>query len=202
MQCLEQKSEAEKEKFRSAGNKLLNKCFLLNCQEESKKDYIFVLHNEELFSSYFKFLGYTLKINRSQGVIGLENEFGLGRLSLSKYETIALLILRLLYLEKEKELSIYKKEVLILMEEFREKYKMLELSSKPVLDKTTERQIFSEFRKINIIRNIEKDITEPEARIIIYPSICLAVDNQGVEKMKQETADLLDKFRGGEQDEN
>lgn len=201
MLCYEGKSDAEKEKIARAANKLLNNCFLLNCQEESKKEYIFVLQNEVEVSSYFKPLGYTIKINRSQGVIGLENEFGLGRLSLSKYETIALLILRLLYLEKENEISMYKKEVLILMEEFREKYKMLELSSKPVLDKTTERQIFSALKKVNIIRNIEKDITEAEARIIIYPSICFAIDNQRVEKMKQETADLLAKFRG-EQDEN
>lgn len=202
MQFWGEKSEVEREKFRNASNKLLNKCFLLKYQKESKKEYIFVLQNIELFTSYFELLGYTIKINKSHGVIGLENEFSLGRLQLNKYETVAILILRLLYIEKVKEIGEYKKDVVILMEEFREKYKMLEISGKAMLDKKTERQVFYLFRKLNIIKNIEKDITEPEARIIIYPSICFVVDNQGVEKMKNETTNLLEKFQGGEQDVN
>lgn len=52
----------------------------------------------------------------------LVNQFGTGRLALGKYESILLLILRLLYVEKRKELATFSEEVTVLMEEIREKY--------------------------------------------------------------------------------
>ena len=61
-------SVAQKEKFRIAANKLLNQSFLLKKKEDTKKDYIFVKQNLELFVPYFDLLGYDLKINEDQGV--------------------------------------------------------------------------------------------------------------------------------------
>ena len=55
--------------------------------------------NRELFIPFFDLLGYDLKINEDQGVIGIVNQFGTGRLALGKYESIFLLILRILYVE-------------------------------------------------------------------------------------------------------
>ena len=89
---------AQKEKFRVAANKLLNHCFLLRKREDTKKEYMFVKQNVEMFVEYFDLLGYDLNINENQGVIGLINRFGTGRVELGKYESILLLILRLLYI--------------------------------------------------------------------------------------------------------
>ena len=142
-------SVAQKEKFRIAANKLLNHCFLLKKREDTKKDYMFVKQNFEMFVTYFELLGYDLKLNEDQGVIGIANQFGTGRVDLNKYNSIILLILRLLYIEKRKELATYSEEVTVLMEEIREKFAMLKIKSKPNLDKSMEKDFVKGFKKYN-----------------------------------------------------
>lgn len=173
-------SVAQKEKFRVAANKLLNHSFLLKKREDTKKDYMFVKQNMEMFVTYFDLLGYELKLNEDQGVIGLVNQFGTGRVELNKYESILLLILRLLYIEKRKELATYSEEVTVLMEEIREKYSMLKIKAKPVMDKGMEKNFVKIFRRYNIIQNLDTDVNQADARIVIYPSVIMAVTIENV----------------------
>ncbi len=187
-------SVAQKEKFRIAANKLLNHCFLLKKREDTKKDYMFVKQNLEMFVTYFELLGYDLKINEDQGVIGLVNQFGTGRVELSKYESILLLILRLLYIEKRKELATYSEEVTVLMEEIREKYGMLKIKAKPNLDKGMERNLVKVFRRYNIIQNLDSDVNQADARIIIYPSVIMAVTVENVNEYYEMTERKLSEY--------
>ena len=177
---IQNESVAQKEKFRVAANKLLNHCFLLKKRDDTKKDYMFVKQNMDMFVSYFDLLGYELKINEDQGVIGLINQFGTGRVELNKYESILLLILRLLYIEKRKELATYSEEVTVLMEEIREKYSMLKIKAKPVMDKGMEKNFVKIFRRYNIIQNLDTDVNQADARIVIYPSVIMAVTVENV----------------------
>ena len=48
-------SAAQKDRFRVAANKLLNQCFLLRKREDTKKEYVFVRQNRELFFPFFVF---------------------------------------------------------------------------------------------------------------------------------------------------
>ena len=180
-------SVAQKEKFRIAANKLLNHSFLLKKKEDTKKDYIFVKQNLEMFVTYFDLLGYDVKVNEDQGVIGLVNQFGTGRLELTKYESILLLILRLLYIEKRKELATFSEEVIVIMEEIREKYAMLKIKAKPQLDKGMERNFVKIFRRYNLIQNLDADVNQADARIIIYPSIVMAVTVENVNEYYEMT---------------
>lgn len=184
-------SAAQKEKFRIAANKLLNQCFLLKKKEDTKKDYMFVKQNLELFVPYFDLLGYEVKVNEDQGVIGLVNLFGTGRLELTKYESMLLLILRLLYIEKRKELATFSEEVTVIMEEVREKYAMLKIKAKPYLDKGMERSFVKLFRKYNLIQNLDTDVNQADARIIIYPSIIMAVTVESVNAYYEMTEQKL-----------
>lgn len=93
-------SAIQQEKFRTAANKLLNACFIVKKKEETRNDYVFILQHRQLFSEYFSYLGYQVEINEGHGVVALVNINGTGRLRLKKIESILLLILRLLYLEK------------------------------------------------------------------------------------------------------
>ncbi len=185
-------SVAMKEKFRIAANKLLNQCFLLKRRDDTKKDYSFVRENRELFSTYFDLLGYELKINEDQGVIGLVNQFGTGRIELSKYDSILLLILRLLYIEKRKELSTSSEDVTVLMEEIREKYAMLKIKTKPFLDKGMERGMVRLFRRYNIIQNIDTDVSQADARIVIYPSVIMSVPVENIDDYYEMTERKLE----------
>ncbi len=193
-------SVVQKDKFRIAANKLLNNCFLIKKREDTRKDYMFVVQNKALFDPYFELLGYRLLINEDQGVIGLVNQFGNGRLQLTKYESIMLLILRLLYIEKRKELGTFTEEVTVLMEEIRDKYAMLKIKAKPVLDKTMERSIISLLKRYNLVSNIESDVTQADARIIIYPSVILAMQIDDINEYFTQCKDRLSNYAKGDSD--
>ena len=192
-------SAAQKEKFRTAANRLLNQCFLLKKKEDTRKDYIFVRQNINMFREYFDLLGYDIRLNEDQGVAALVNRFGTGRLSLNKTDSILLLILRLLYLEKRKQLSTFSEEVTVIMEEIREKYSMLRIKSKPNMDKGMEKRMVSLFRKYNIIVNLDSDVNSADTRIIIYPSVLMALPveniNEYYEAAEKKTADLYRRKR-------
>lgn len=190
-------SAAQKDRFRVAANKLLNQCFLLRKREDTKKEYVFVRQNRELFLPFFDLLGYDLKINEDQGVIGIVNQFGTGRLSLTKYESVFLLILRILYVEKRRELGTFSEEVTVLMEEIREKYAMLKIKAKSMMDKGMERHMISLFRRFNLIQNLDGDVSQPDARIVIYPSIIMAVDVEDVNAYYAMTEQKLREYAGG-----
>jgi hypothetical protein len=157
-------SQVQKEKFKIAANKLLNSCFIIKKKEDTRSDYIFILQNNEMFTEYFNLLGYSLVINETQGVIALNSSTGTGRLRLKKIESIILLILRLLYIEKRKDLSLTE-DVMVLSEEIHQKYSMLKIQAKPNLDKTTLREAARLFKKYNIILPIDRDVTTVDARI-------------------------------------
>ena len=190
-------STAQKEKFRTAANKLLNQCFLLRRREDTKKEYVYVRQNRELFVPFFDLLGYELRINEDQGVIGIVNQFGTGRLALGKYESIFLLILRILYVEKRKELGAFSEEATVLMEEIREKYAMLRIKAKLMLDKGMERQMISLLRRYNLIQSLDGDVSRPEARIVVYPSILMAVAVEDINDYYAMTEQKLQEYAGG-----
>ena len=193
-------SVAQKEKFRVAANKLLNQCFLLRKKEDTKKEYLFVRQNRELFIPYFDLLGYDIRINEDQGVIALVSQTGTGRMALTKYESILLLILRILYMDKRKELATFSEEVTVLMEEIRERYAMLKIRTKPTLDKQMEKRMVSLFRKYNLIYNLDTDVNQADTRIIIYPSIIMAVPVEEVNAYYEMTANKLEEYAKGVKD--
>lgn len=186
----------QKEKFRNAANKLLNHSFVVKKKEDSRNDYLFILQNKAYFEEYFDLLGYELKINENSEVIGLQNYNGTGRLRLKKIESVILLILRLLYIEKRNELGLHD-DVIILIESIHEKYGMLKIDSKPNIDKTSLKETFRLFKKYNLIWPIDSDVTKPEARIKIYPSILFAVSNENINELYERVKDKLDHYLNG-----
>ena len=190
-------SAAQKEKFRTAANRLLNQCFLLKKKEDTRKDYIFVRQNINMFREYFDLLGYDIRLNEDQGVAALVNRFGTDRLYLNKTDSILLLILRLLYLEKRKQLSTFSEEVTVIMEEIREKYSMLRIKSKPNMDKGMEKRMVSLFRKYNIIVNLDSDVNSADTRIIIYPSVLMALPVENINEYYEAAEKRLQTYTGG-----
>ncbi len=191
-------SVIQKDKFKLAANKLLNNCFIIKKKDDTRNDYIFIIQNKDLFNEYFDLLGYRLEINEMQGVVALTSQQGTGRLRLKKIESILLLILRLLYIEKRRELSL-NEEVVVLTEEIHQKYTMLKLEAKANLDKTTLRDTLRLFKRYNIVSNLDSDITMSEARIRIYPSVLFAVPNDNLSSLYEGIMEKLNKYmKGGE----
>lgn len=195
-------STIQKEKFRIAANKLLNNCFILKKKEDTRNDYIFIVQNKDFFIEYFDLLGYSIEINEMYGVAALVSLYGTGRLRLKKIESIILLILRLLYIEKRKELSL-NEDLVILTEEIHQKYNMLKIEAKPNIDKTMLRDSIRLFKRYNLISNLDTDVTMSDARIIIYPSVLFAMTNENVNEMYDNIAEKLNKYvKGGEQNDD
>lgn len=107
-----------------------------------------------------------------------------------------------MYLEKRKEISGGSDDVIVLIEEIREKYQMLKVKNKLVLDKTLEKNIFSLFKKYHLIKNLDSDLNDIETRIIIYPSILLTLNTDDLVSYHEEIQNKLNAYaKEGEGDE-
>lgn len=183
-----------KEKFRSAANKLLCECFLLRKHKDTASDYNYILNNKDAFAEYFEILGYEVIIDEQNGVIGLNNLAGTGRIHLKKIESVLLLILRLLYIEKRKQLSQIE-DVIIIADEIYDKYNMLKMNAK--LDKTTMRNVLGMFQRYHLISKLDADMSNPDTRIKIFPSILFAVTVTSLDDMYNSAKDKLEKYSVG-----
>jgi len=183
-----------KDKFKSAANKLLGECFLLKKHKDTASDYNYILNNKDAFIEYFDILGYELIIDEQNGVIGLNNPLGTGRIHLKKIESILLLILRLLYIEKRKQLSQID-DVIIIADEIYDKYSMLKMNAK--LDKTSMRNTLGMFQRYHLIGKLDADMSNPDTRILIYPAILFAVTVSSLDDLYQSAKDKLDKYSIG-----
>lgn len=183
-----------KEKFKNATNKLLGECFLLKKHKDTASDYNYILNNKEAFVTFFDMMGYELIIEEQNGVIGLNNPSGTGRIHLKKIESVILLILRLLYIEKRKQLSQID-DVIIIADEIYDKYNMLKMNTK--LDKTSMKNTLGMFQRYRLIGKLDSDVTSPDTRIIIYPSILFAVTLSSLDDLYQTAKEKLDKYSAG-----
>ena len=196
MEFIDVLENVPKDKFRATANKLLNECFIIKKNKDTISDYNFILNYRNYFISLFDVLGYELVIQEDQGVIGINNPAGTGRIHLKKIESMLLLILRLLYIEERKKVS-QTGDVVVIVDQVYDKYNMLKMKNK--LDKTTLRNSIGLFRRYHLIQNLDVDMSNPDTRVIIYPSILLAVANSSLDDMYQAAKDKLDKYgRGGE----
>ena len=163
-------------------------------KEDTRKEYIYIRENRKIFTEYFDLLGYEIRINEDQGVIALTSTFDTGRMQFTKMESIFLLILRLLYVEKRKEISTSYEDITVIMEEIREKYNLLKIKSKPNMDKGTEKRMVALFRRYNIVKNIDYDVNCADTRIIIYPSVLMAVTVDDINEMYEMTDKKLNAY--------
>src|SRR5699024_10747285 len=130
--------------------------------------------------TYLDVLGYRLEVNEELGVIQLVNAYNYNRMNLKLYESIILLILRILYDEKKRELSI-SDEVIVNLGDIQDKYLSLQIRDK-MIDKTTMRNALSVFRRFQLIEILDRDLANEESRILIYDSILMAVQIDDIKK--------------------
>ncbi len=165
--------QREKDDFSRVCNRLLSTCFLCKKNETNKADYYFVTKYREKFSECFSLLGYRLEINEEYGVIQLTNPQNYNRYNLKLFESVLLLILRILYDEKRRELSV-SDEVIVNVGDIHEKFMSLKIRDK-MIDKTTLRNAISTFKRFQIIETLDNDLANEDARIIIFDAILMAV---------------------------
>ena len=192
MDFLEGMLQKDKDEFVRICNRLLGSCFVCKRNETSRRDYYFITQHREKFSQYLAVLGYRLEINEEYGVVQLTNPQNYNRYNMKLFESVILLILRILYDEKKRELSV-SDEVIINMGDIHEKFLTLKIRDK-MMDKTTLRNAISTMRRFQLVEALDKELSNQDSRLIIYDSILMAVR---VEDIRQAYEKLENYKKGG-----
>ena len=146
---------------------------------------------------YLDVLGYRLEINEEYGVIQLTNPQNYNHLNLKLFESIILLILRILYDEKKRELSA-SDEVIVNLGDIQDKYLSLKIRDK-MIDRTTMRNALSLFRRFQLVETLDKDLSNEESRILIYDSILMAVRVEDI-RQAHEKLEIYRKGKGANEE--
>lgn len=188
--------QKDRDEFKRICNRLLSACFICRRNENAKSDYYFILKHEKIFQQYLSVLGYHLEINEEYGVIQLVNTQDFNRLTLRLYDSIILCLLRILYDEKKRELSLID-EVIVTVGDIQDRYMALKIRDK-LIDRATMHNALYLFKRLQIIELLDRDLTREDARLVIYDSILMAVR---VEDIKQVHEKIKIYRKGGATDE-
>lgn len=195
MNLLEGMLQRDQDEFGRICNKLINICFLCKKNESAKSDYYFVLKHMDKFESLLGTLGYRLEHNEEYGVIQLTNARNVNRLNLKLYESIILLILRILFDEKKRELSV-SDEVIVNLGDIQDKYISLRIRDK-MIDKTTMGNALRLFKRYQLIELLDNNLGNEESRVLIYDSILMAVRVEDIHQVY----DKIEIYRKGKRDD-
>lgn len=176
MKLYDSLTNQQKSLFSDIANKLLAYNFLSKDKKDNRDNYYFVLSFKDVFSEFFSLLNKSLIIDKEHGCIMLKSYDHTSLLSLKKDETIVLLILRLLYNELLKELSLVENPI-INYSDILDKYEMLDIKKK--LNKTDLINIIRLFRRYNLVDS-NGDLKNFNTKIIILPTILLAVSVEDI----------------------
>lgn len=180
-------------------NYILNNCFIIGNVDSMREKYYYVINHEESFREVFQPLGYTIVIHRNLRVIQLINSHGTGKVALKKYESIMLLILRLIYIQKRESLSTSENMVFATVEEIKNEFEKLNLPRK--FDKRLLEDSLTNIKKYNLSSPLDK-LTDMDAKIQIYPSVMLAMSDAAINSAYDETSRFLQQYKNSEEEDD
>lgn len=168
-----QLTDKEKQQFSDTVNLMLGKTHLVYERDEDRRHYRFVEKNLGLFTAYLEMARWSLHLQKQYGVIQLYNMEERNRCNLNLQETIFLVILRLLYDEKRRDLRLTQ-QVLVTAREIQEKYMALQIRRRLPSREDTQRilRLLSSFSLLDLRKGHWRD---PEAVYLLYPSLMLVV---------------------------
>jgi hypothetical protein len=166
-------SESDKDKFMTICNTLLQVNYMVN-RPSNYDDYDFVNKNEDAFVAYFTLSGFRLSLAREYRMVSVVNEEGLNRFRLKKFETVVILILRILYQRKFETITVSSNVEIDVRDIHHELQRVGYGQQDNRVAKGDLKDTLKFFRKYNLIDYIAKDLND-DSRIIIHPSITIAV---------------------------
>ena len=149
-------------------NYLLNHCFVLGGVEDQRSKYLYVQDHLDEVRAVFAPLGYSVLLYPAPLVNGHEGS----QARLLKYESILLLVLRLLYLQKRESLAASADEVLVTVEEVQTELQKMNLPRR--LDQKTLENLMRTLRRYNLARPVGR-LSGLDSRIEVFPTVLLAL---------------------------
>lgn len=178
-------SDADRERFRITVNLLFTEGFLIRALEAHERAYRFAIEHLDIVESYLSFAGWELRRDESLGVIAFVGPAS-ARLRLRKDESIVVLILRLLYEEKAGEIELHGQRT-VRRHEIQDRYQALTRSS---IKKTPFLALLRRFQSLRLIRIVGDD-TDPDATIVLLPSLPFAIDASSIEELETRMTEYL-----------
>jgi hypothetical protein len=182
-------SEKERREFQRIVNKLLSKNFIVRYKDQDRQDFFFIKRREEAFRSFFDLAGWTLRVDPVYDVYQLINPSGSNRRRFNLEESLIFLIVRLLFEQRRHEVNLAD-VVMIKVADVQDVYLSLRIRERP-LDKGSLQNFLRVLRDFSLLEPLESDLSDPDTRLIIYPSIVLAVSTEDI----QSAAMLLERYR-------
>lgn len=190
-------NSSEKESFKRIANLLLGKTFLLNRIYDSKEerfkfnqDYRFVESNYDVFMSFFDLAGFSLQKDNNYDVIWLENMYEYNKKKLGKCSTLYLYALRILYDEEREKVRTTQDVVVEVADLIKTLVDTSAIARKP--SNTDLKEGLAELIKFNIIQKRSGNLDEPNAKIIILPSILFALTNDKLIKLNDSIKQIVE----------
>ena len=153
-------------------NYLLNHCFVLGSVEDQRAKYLYVQDHLPEVRAVFKPLGYAVLLYPAPlQAAALVNEHEGSQARLLKYESILLLVLRLLYLQKRESLAASADQVLVTVEEVQTELQKMNLPRR--LDQQTLERLMRTLRRYNLARPVGR-LSGLDSRIEVFPTVLLA----------------------------
>ncbi|MDR1176231.1 MAG: DUF4194 domain-containing protein [Treponema sp.] len=170
-------STDEFERFRLAVRTLTSKTFIIRGIEKERELYNFTTRNIALFEAWFSCMDASLVRDESLGVIAFRGQ-GNTRLHFSREEICAVLVLRLLYEDKKIEVSLTGFPV-VTISDFQQKYNAMTGNE---IRKTALINVIRRLSSCKLIAVDTQDCADPEGLIVLYPSIPLSIDRDGIDE--------------------
>ncbi len=184
--------------IKDVANYLLNHCYIMGEVEETRERYYYAVNHLDELKKLFMQLGFTLSFHPAPlKVIMLVNEFEGTQARLNKYESILLLICRLLYLQKREKLSSDGNRVIVTVEEIQTEYQKMNLPRR--LDRVALESILRTLKAYNLAKQLER-LNDAASRIEIYPSVILALPDNVLRAGQEETERELAKYSAVEEE--
>ena len=188
MEWLDEMEQKDKDRFKSVCNYLLSHTFLNRVVFRPNKgfvnnpDYTFAVSHFHEIKEYLSFLDWDMLRNETDGYIMLVNTGEANCMGLSKTETIALLLLRLIYQEAGGERLGAEREAEGTLKDFVEKCQpFLELKSRYEREKMF--KALALFEHHNLIQRKRGTFKDTECEFFILPTIVSAVPAERLYEM-------------------
>jgi len=165
-----------REDFTRAVNKLLTQNFIIRDIEDDKKDYYFIYQHEKEVRAFLELAGWELVHFAAQRIYQAASGSDFNKLRLNLAESLVLLILRTLYEEKRRELTLAENP-LVTVFDLQERFRELGIKNKP-LDKKTLREcltLFSRYRLLSLPDGVQ---TFPDTRVVLLPTLAVILTDK------------------------
>ena len=172
-------SEQEREKLRDLINRLLNVNFLV--KELERDRYQAARKLRDPLEEFFKFLNWDFQLDERNECIFAFSKEGAHRLRLTKEESVALLVIRLIYQEKRQGV-ILTEFPLTTKYEIRAKFVTFSLAFP---GKTRFQEIIKLLTQYKLIQTLDEDINLDDCRFRLFHTLIYALDTNSIDRIHE-----------------